>query len=103
VVPEYKYLPHKIHKQKAVDGPFFEDPVFHTIFGLDRSEVRQVLNDWPNVDWSNTIVMRALNNTLNNLIGYPHGMEDHWDQYISISPAELDALFDSLPLPRGIM
>lgn len=77
----------------AVDGPFFPDWEFQTLFGLTRSEVRAVADAWPNVEWSRTEVVLAVNNALNNLLGYPHGQDSVWSEWISVSPRELDDLF----------
>jgi hypothetical protein len=57
----------------AVDGPFFEDWEFQTLFGVNRDQVRTVLQRWPAVDLSEENVFLAVNNTLANLLGYPHG------------------------------
>lgn len=35
----------------------------------------------------------AINNSLNNLLGYPHKKWALWPQYISASPEEVDAVF----------
>ena len=34
----------------AAEGPFFPDWEFHARFGLERAEVRRVLNFWLNLD-----------------------------------------------------
>jgi hypothetical protein len=73
----------------AVEGPFFPDSEFHTIFGLDRDVVRDVLASWPNLDDGNESVMIAINNSFNNLLGYPHGREGAWPQFIAVSSKEL--------------
>jgi hypothetical protein len=49
---------------------------FSTIFGLEPSEVRDVLAVWPNFEnvrnelKDNDAVIRTINNSLNNLLGY---------------------------------
>jgi hypothetical protein len=77
----------------AADGPFFPDWEFHTLFGLNRDEVRAIADDWPNVDLSSSDVVLAVNNSLNNLLGYPHRQGHAWSRWISVSPHELDELF----------
>ena len=77
----------------AVDGPFFPDWEFHTLFGLTRNEVRAVADAWPNVELNSADVSLAVNNALNNLLGYPHRQESVWSQWLSISSSELDELF----------
>ena len=59
----------------AVDGPFFPEWEFHTLFGLTRSEIRAIADAWPNVDLTSSDVALAANNALNNLLGYPHGQD----------------------------
>jgi hypothetical protein len=34
----------------AVEGPFFREWEFHTLFDVTRAEVKGVVNSWPNVD-----------------------------------------------------
>ena len=66
----------------AVHGPFFPDWEFHTLLGLTRSEVEIVLNAWPNLptqtpsgyDSPGHFQVVAVNNSMNNLLGYPHGV-----------------------------
>jgi hypothetical protein len=65
----------------AVDGPWFADEEFHTLFGLDRGEVASVRAAWsaePPLTTGGrppaTETQRlAINNALVNLLGYPHG------------------------------
>ena len=80
----------------AVDGPFFPEWEFHTLFGLMRSEVRAVADAWPNVDLTSEEVTLAINNSLNHLLGYPHRKHSVWSQWISASPAQLDDLLSRL-------
>jgi hypothetical protein len=79
----------------AVEGPFFPEWEFHTLFGLTRSEVRQVLLSWPQLNEADESVMLAINNSFNNLLGYPIANEqDLWLESISVSRAELARIFD---------
>jgi hypothetical protein len=57
----------------AVNGPFFPDWEFETLFGLDREEVRRVLLSWPTLNEADETVVPAINNSMNNLLGYPMG------------------------------
>ena len=59
----------------AASGRVFEDPEFHTLFGLQRSEVIEIYSKWPDVDENDPDVELAVNNTLVNLLGHPHGMD----------------------------
>jgi hypothetical protein len=80
----------------AVDGPFFPEWEFHTLFGLTRGEIRAMADAWPNVDLTSSNVTLAVNNALNNLLGYPHGQDSAWPQWISADPAKLDELLGRL-------
>lgn len=88
----------------AVDGPFFPDWEFHTLFGLTRDEVRAVANAWPAIDLTNSNVVVAVSNALNNLLGYPHGQDSAWSNWISVEPREPDELLGRLQGPgnKGI-
>jgi len=91
----------------AVHGPFFPEWEFHTIFGLERDDVAEVLDRWPetaNPEGQDLAVKDALN----NLLGYPHGQEQAWREFISAQPSEVAAVLARWrgenawdPSPRG--
>ena len=74
-------------------GPFFPDWEFSTLFGLERSQVGEVASAWPNVDDTDPNVEAAINGSLNNLLGYPHGCEKEWATYISATRADVERIF----------
>jgi len=79
----------------AVEGPFFSEWEFGTIFGLTRDEVRQVLLCWPKLNEADESVVRAINNSFNNLLGYPTpNKQAIWPKFISVSGMELARIFD---------
>ena len=79
----------------AVEGPFFSDRLFHTLFGLERSEVAAVLQQWPEVQDTETAYL-AINNAINNLLGYPHrATEEDWDAFVPVSREELRLFFSN--------
>jgi len=67
----------------TVDGPFFPEWEFYALFGLWRSEVAVVLASWPDLpadapagyDSPADFQEVAINNAMNNLLGYPHGVQ----------------------------
>lgn len=85
----------------AADGPFFPDWEFHTLFGLERSEMRALAEawPWPRVDLASSNVATAVSNALNNLLGYPHGQDSAWFEWIRVGPAEVDRLLSRLQGP----
>jgi len=87
-----------VHKslRAAVDGPFFPDWEFHTLFGLEREDVRSIVERWPNVDFYNHDVLLAVNNSLNNLSGYPHRKEEVLERLTDSTSDELHQLLRKL-------
>src|SRR4051794_25289381 len=77
----------------AASGPFFPDWEFQTLFGVSRSDVKAVADAWPNVNEETESVSLAINNSMNNLLGYPHGRVRDWSRYISVGPAEVGRIF----------
>lgn len=86
----------------AANGPFFPDVEFHTLFGLTKGEVRKIFLEWEKLDRKNELVQRAINNSINNLIGYPIDNPEKWSDYISISRDELEDFYKSLFKDRGL-
>jgi|SRR5271154_1565580 len=80
----------------AADGPFFPDWEFHALFGLERSDVRAIADTWPEAAASSAKISLAVNNSMNNLLGYPHGEDAVWSQWISVDRQQLDELFSRL-------
>lgn len=66
---------------------------FQTLFGISFQEFQGVVNALPAIDESNEIVHLAINNSLNNLLGYSHGRSSKWSTYISVPPAEVARVF----------
>ena len=84
------YGPFFIDKE-AKDNPYWE---IHSIFGLTIDELRRIADAFPNLDLEDENVRLAINNSINNLIGYPHGCSDEvWSKYISVSEDELRKIF----------
>lgn len=87
---------------KAVaQGPFLVDPQaddpwweFSTLMGLKPEELSDIADRWPDVDSASTDVQLAINNSMNNLLGYPHGCEAECSQYILVPAAEVARVFD---------
>ena len=81
----------------SVYGPFFPDWEFSILFGLERNDIENIISDWEKININNKNVQLAINNSINNLLGYPHGISDKdWLSYISISREELKKLFKKI-------
>ena len=77
----------------SVEGSFFPEWEFSTLFGLTRAEVQEVIQRWPVDDTSDEMAALAINNAINNLLGYPHRKEEEWSKYISVSREEVHSIF----------
>jgi hypothetical protein len=86
----------------AAYGPFFkddgakDDPYWeiHSLFGLTIDELRKIADALPNLDLEDENVNLVINNSMNNLLGYPHGCSDEvWSKYISVSKNELSKIY----------
>ena len=79
--------------EATVDGSFFPDWEFHTLFGLTREEIEQIVIDWTIIAPNSPLAILAINNSLNNLLGHPHKCDREWHEFISVSPQELRAIY----------
>jgi hypothetical protein len=78
----------------AAYGPFFDEEEFHTLFGLRRHEVAAIADAAPDIDDADASVVLAINNSMNNLLYYPHDEEEAWESLIRASPAEVCRIFN---------
>ncbi|MEV7358070.1 hypothetical protein [Kitasatospora sp. NPDC091276] len=67
----------------AVNGPFFEDWEFHTLMGVTRDEIAAVAASWPSPPTAPDGEDDVVHSVLNNLLGYPHGVEARWHEYLT--------------------
>jgi hypothetical protein len=86
----------------AVEGPFFPDWEFHALFGLERSEVAAVLGRWPDVANQDQTAQLAINNSMNNLLGYPHGMPGAFREWLGVPEDELRQIFSKWRCACGL-
>jgi len=77
----------------AARGPFFPEWEFHSLFGLDRAGVESIADSFSSATPITGDIALALNNAMGNLLGYPHGQEAAWSQWLSVTPTELQVIF----------
>jgi hypothetical protein len=77
----------------SLEGPFFPEWEFTTLFGIARSDLAQVVASWPEIDEQAEAVHLAINNSMNNLLGYPHGCERAWPAFLSVPPHEVKRIY----------
>jgi hypothetical protein len=78
----------------AAHGPFFDEEEFHTLISLERHEVAAIASTAPDIDDADENVTIAINNSLNNLLFYPHREEEAWQSLIPASPEEVWRIFE---------
>ena len=66
---------------------------FQTIMGVDVEEFIDIVEAWPEIDEKNEKVKSAINNSMNNLLGYPHGMHNKWSEVMDPSLQEIARIF----------
>jgi hypothetical protein len=67
---------------------------FETLFGLTRNEIKIVAENFPDVDELDDDSGLAINNTFNNLIGYPNINKSEWAKYISVGPGTVSEIYE---------
>jgi hypothetical protein len=77
----------------SLEGPFFPEWEFTSLFGISRSDLAQVVAAWPQVDEQAETVRLAINNSMNNLLGYPHGCERAWPEFLAVSRQEVERIY----------
>ena len=62
---------------------------------VTKDDIREVISRWPNVDdLTEFKVARAINDTLNNLVHYPHNMDDLLFQCTGATRHEINYIFE---------
>jgi hypothetical protein len=80
----------------SLDEIFFPDWEFHTLFGLSKKEVAEIVENWDHTDLNSEIAQLAINNAFANLLGYPHGQEKKLEGILGISSDELKKTFQAI-------
>lgn len=70
-------------------GPFFPDWEFHALFGVNRDEAIRVAQSWPNLEESDISASYLINDSMNNLLSYPHRKQSEWKKYVSMPPNKI--------------
>ena len=77
----------------SAEGPFFPEWEFSTLFGIARPDLVRIVEAWPEIDERTEEVQLAINNSMNNLLGYPHACEDAWPQFLSVPRSEVERIY----------
>lgn len=77
----------------AADDVLLHDVEFQTVMGVTPAEVQAVLNAWPEIDDSDELVWSTINNSLNNLLGYPHQFHERWAERIPVPKTEVRRVY----------
>lgn len=75
---------------------FFSVWEFEPLFGIHRNHLSAVRAAWPEVDMQDSVVSAAVMGALNHLLYYPHGQDEHWNQYIRVEPKVVRLILEKL-------
>lgn len=85
----------------AAFGSFFPDWEFQSLFGVDRDEAIRVAEAWPDVEETDISAGLVINDSINNLFGYPHRKQSEWSNYISVSPKQVYEIYNKFRMLTG--
>ncbi len=71
---------------------------FQTVMGIEIEEFIEIFNSWPKINENDEKVFIAINNSMNNLLGYPHGRYHIWEEFIDVP---IDQIAEVLKKWRG--
>jgi len=74
----------------VVDGPYIPDWEFQTVMCVTREEAAAVADSWPDPTGA-PVTFVTVNNTLNNLLGYPHKRWPELSEYLDADSRPLVA------------
>lgn len=69
---------------------------FSSIFNESKEELHEILSNWDNLSITSEGVLSAINGTLNNIVGFPHGKYTYLESRINYSIKELDSLLEKI-------
>lgn len=69
---------------------------FSSIFNESIEEINQIILDWDTVNLDSEGVLSAINSTLNNIIGFPHGHHTNIENKIKCTTDDLDEILDKI-------
>ena len=94
LTPAQKAIVHQAMRLCAERADLFPDWEFQTIFGVTRPQMAQLVAQWPDLDDQTEGPARwAVNNAMNNLLGYPHKHHDDWDSHFPFGARDLFETF----------
>ncbi len=62
---------------------------FPIIMGVELEELQAIVDRWPDVDDSDQVVALAINNSMANLLGYPHEKRAEWDELMPVTQSDV--------------
>lgn len=77
----------------ATGKVILHDWEFQTIMGIEAQELLAIVKKISDIDDSDETANLAINNSINNLLGYPHGKHSKWNEFISVPESEVARVF----------
>ncbi|WP_444995282.1 CPCC family cysteine-rich protein [Aliikangiella sp. IMCC44359] len=81
--------------QKAVAfGNYIPDCEFELLIGGTKKELKDLIKNWDVLESKYFMFSLMVNNSLNNLLYYPHGKDEELTNELGVSKKELSEIFD---------
>ncbi len=77
----------------AAGKVILHDREFQTLIGVTATSFKKLANAAPIIDDSKPKIRLAINNAMNNLLGYPHGYHEKWAEVMPTPLAEIERVF----------
>ena len=77
----------------AAGDVILDDWEFHILFGITFDRLEEIVRRLPDIDESDEDVQLAINNSLNNLLGYPHGRDARFLARVVVPRQEVARIF----------
>lgn len=78
----------------ATGQVILHDNEFQLIMGIEVAELNEILESWLDIDQSDEKVFLAINNSMINLLGYPHGCYHRWSEFMDIPLASIAGIHE---------
>lgn len=86
----------KICMEASCMEMFFPEWEFHTLFGMDRVDLKEAINLFPNLDCENEVHDAAMRNSLLHLVFYPHGCDKELKNMLNKDLKEIKNVIDKI-------
>ena len=81
-----------------INGPYIDDDEFEGLIQINREQVKELMNRWPNIPDNDLKSWRTIKLCILNLLDYPHGEDEKLYNYLNISEEQLEQLLNKVKI-----